>query len=85
MGRPLDHVFDDVGMVLGSIEGRFRRILDTQREPAQNNENLNVAAIYCTSGMSQIPKTMLFLNMFTLFLVAFVQGTALGPTFRRFW
>ena len=39
--------------------------MDTKREPAQNNGKLIFAAIYCTSGMSQIPKTMLFLNMFT--------------------
>ena len=67
----LDHVFDDFGMVLGSIVGSFSSHFGHKNEPAQNNETRFFAAIYCTSGRSQIPKTMLFLNVFTFVWLPF--------------
>ena len=73
--RRLDHVFDDFGMV-------FVTFLTQKASLHRIMKNLIFAAIYCTSGMSQIPKTTLFLSIFTCF---FCQGTVLGPAFLRFW
>ena len=55
--------------------GRFRYILDTKSEPAQNNEKIDLAAMYCTSGMSQIPKTILVLNIVVQFCLLLFQCT----------
>ena len=47
-------------------------------------KNLIFEAIYYTSGMSRIPKTMLFLNMFTCFWLLFFKALFWGQHFSDF-
>ena len=72
-GRPLDHVVGVVFVIFWTQKASLHKIM----------KNLIFAIIYCTSGMSQIPKTTLFLNIVQTFLL-FFQGTVLGSALHRF-
>ena len=84
-GRPLDHVFDDFGMILGSFGGVVFVTFWTQKGGLHELMNNSICvAIYCTSGMSRIPTTTLFLNMFTFFRLLFVKSLFWDPDFSDF-